>query len=209
MQKILTLPKLILTEGKNLRQTIQNRKSVRNFDPEKNLTVRQLATILWATYGTKISGADTVTSASYAIPSAGGIYPLEIFVVVGRDAIQGEIREGIYRYAPKNHTLIKVSDSDIRQELSQACLGQRFIQIAPISIIIAAEPKRMPPRYSDRTTRYIDMEAGHAAQNLYLICADLGLATVEVGAFIDEDTNSLFDSSYPVLLVMPVGYELK
>ncbi|NQU19036.1 SagB/ThcOx family dehydrogenase, partial [bacterium] len=141
----LKLPKPILSEGKQLRQDIQERYSNRSFDDKKALSLEQLSTILWATYGKKIKNVDAITSATYTIPSAGGIYALEIFVVVGKGASE-EIKEGVYHYIKEDHKLRMLSSTDKRGELASACLRQRFIEDAPMSIVITASPNRMIQR---------------------------------------------------------------
>ncbi|MFC1709433.1 SagB/ThcOx family dehydrogenase [Candidatus Omnitrophota bacterium] len=201
----LKLPQPKLSEGKNLRQDIQDRYSNRSFDNKKPLSLEQLSTMLWATNGKKITDVDSVTSASYTIPSAGAIYALEIFVMVGRDAVEG-LSEGLYHYEKDGHNLKSVSNLDKRKELSAACLGQKFVKDAPVSIIIAAEFGSMAQKYGSRAEQYVNMEAGHAAQNLYLIVNDLDLTTVEVGAFMDEEVAEVLEIKFPVLLIMPVGY---
>lgn len=202
----LKLPKPILSEGKQLRQDIQERYSNRSFDDKKALSLEQLSTILWATYGKKIKNVDAITSATYTIPSAGGIYALEIFVVVGKGASE-EIKEGVYHYIKEDHKLRMLSSADKRGELASACLRQRFIEDAPMSIVITASPNRMIQRYGKRAERYVILEAGHAAQNLCLIANDLGLTTVEIGAFIDEGVAKVLNTTYAVLLVVPIGYK--
>lgn len=195
-----------LTQGKNLRQNMQQRYSNRSFDEKKPLNIEQLSSVLWATYGKKIEGVDSVTSASYVIPSAGAIYALEIFALIGKDAVEG-IPKGLYYYNKEEHILKPVSNADKRKELSIACLGQKFIEHAPVSIIIAAQFGAMAQRYRNRAKQYVHMEAGHAAQNLYLIVNDLGLTTVEIGAFMDDKVTAVLEIEYPVLLIMPIGYK--
>lgn len=204
--KELKLPQPNLDEGKKLRQNIQERYSNRSFNYKKTISLDQLSTILWAANGKKIKNIDAITSASYVIPSAGGIYALEIFVVIGKNSLEG-LKEGIYYYIKNDHVLRLISDRDKRKELASACLNQGFIQEAPMSIIIATQFGPMEQRYGQRAQRYVILEAGHAAQNLYLVANDLGLTTVEVGAFIDEEVAKVVGSKYPVLLVMPVGYK--
>jgi SagB-type dehydrogenase family enzyme len=149
---------------------------------------------------------DAITSASYTIPSAGAIYALEIFVLIGEGCVKN-LPAGLYYYKKDEHGLKLISNLDKRKELSAACLGQNFIEEAPISVIIAAEFGSMAQRYGNRAERYINLEAGHAAQNLYLITNDLGLSTVEVGAFMDAEVSAVLETEYPVLLIMPIGYK--
>ncbi|MFH1622415.1 MAG: SagB/ThcOx family dehydrogenase [Candidatus Omnitrophota bacterium] len=202
----LKLPQPQISQGKSLRENIQERFSNRSFDNKKQLSLEQISSILWATYGKKIEDVDARTSASYVIPSAGAVYALEILLVVGKDSVEN-LRQGIYYYETESHSLKQLSDQDKRKELTAACLGQKFIEDAPISIIIAAQFGSMAQKYGSRAERYINFEAGHAAQNLYLIVNDLGLTTVEVGAFMDADVARVLEIEYPILLLMPIGYK--
>jgi SagB-type dehydrogenase family enzyme len=199
------LPKPKLSQGKYLRQNIEERRSGRSFS-NKKLDIDTLSTVIWATYGRKIKDIGAITSASYTIPSAGAIYPLEIFVVVGKNSVDN-LGGGLYRYSKDEHTLIQVSNLDKRKDLTSSCLGQKFIESAAVSIVITANFDLMKQRYKDRAERYVILEAGHAAQNIYLIANDLGLSTVEVGAFKDEEVSKTLGINFPVLLIMPIGYE--
>jgi len=49
------------------------------------------------------------------------------------------------------------------------------------------------------------MEVGHATQNIYLQCEALGLGTVAVGAFSDEEVMAILDTEYDPLMIVPIG----
>jgi len=185
----LPLPK---TQGEmSLEEVIQKRKSKREF-LGKPLTLEQASQILWA---------------SYAVPSAGALYPLEIYIVVGGDCVS-DLEAGVYHYLPANHSLEKVSEDDLRSELATACLGQSFIAEAPVSLVIAADCERTTSKYGERGIRYVQMEAGHAAQNVYLEAASLGLGTVAIGAFDDGEVSKVLQlpAVHKPLYIMPIGY---
>jgi len=188
---------------RNSTKIIQSRISKRNFK-RTSLKKEQLSLILWSAGGVKI---DAVTSASRTIPSAGATHPLEFYIVVGADSVD-DIAQGVYRYIIKEHALEPLSDKDIRADLSSACLNQDFIADAPISIVIAAQYNRTTQRYRDRGIRYVHMEAGHSSQNIYLMVADLNLATVEIGAFSDNAVKDIvgLEKDIEPLIIMPVGY---
>lgn len=187
----------------NLGSLLKRRYSCRSFQ-DKMLNLDEIATILWATCGKKY---DSVTTATRTIPSAGATYPLELYLVVGKNSVD-KLKEGLYHYLIEEHSLELVSEGDKRKELSGACLGQDFIAQAPVSLIIAANFKRTTTRYGIRGERYCFMEAGHASQNTYLTVTNLGLATVEVGAFIDDSVRGVLslDKDCAPLIVMPIGY---
>jgi len=183
-----------------LEAAIVRRRSIRRFAPEP-ISQPQLSQILWATQGV----ADT-SSRDRVVPSAGATYPLEIFVVCGSNCV-GEISEGIYHYNPDNHSLTRYYERDVRAELATAALGQKYVREAPVDIVIYAVYERTLTRYGARGERYVHMEAGHAGQNIYLQAAALGLATVAIGAFHDEEVREVLrlDKQYKPLYIMPVG----
>lgn len=108
----------------------------------------------------------------------------------------------------EEHSLEFIVEGDKRQELASACLGQNFIKEAPVSLVIAANFSLTTAHYGARGQHYVYMEAGHASQNTYLAVTNLGLGTVEVGAFIDEQAKKVLsiDKDYTPLIIMPIGY---
>lgn len=190
-------------EDRGFKPLLDRRHSCRAFQ-EKTLRLNDLAALLWASCGKK---PDAVTSASRTIPSAGATNPLEVYIVVGRNAV-GHLKEGLYHYIIEEHSLELIKEGDRRRELKESCLGQNFISQAPVSLVIAADFTRTTQRYLERGQRYVYMEAGHACQNVYLAAASLGLDTVEVGSFFDDAVKNALGlpKEYTPLAVMPIGY---
>ncbi len=167
----------------------------------KPVSQSQLSQILWAAQGITNS-----LRKRRAVPSAGATYPLEIFVVCGRNSVEG-IDAGIYHYDLARHSLTQHHKGDARIELATAALDQEFIYEAPVDIVICAEYERTLSRYGHRGERYVHIEVGHAGQNIYLQATALGLATVAIGAFNDEQVSEVLrlDKQYKPLYIMPVG----
>ena len=137
-------------------------------------------------------------------PSAGALYPLEVFLVVGTAS---DLPAGVYRYRPQAHELVCIAEGDRRAKLAAAALEQEWLAEAPVTIAFAAVYERTARKYRQRAERYVHMEVGHAAQNVHLQAAALALGTVVVGAFADADVKqvlALADNEQPVCL-MPVG----
>jgi len=186
-----------------LDESLNKRISVRKFE-KTPLNLEQVAKLLWSANGKKVDG---VSGPSRILPSAGATYPLEVFLIVGKDSVEG-LSEGVYLYDYENNQLIKILDKDVREELSSACLNQRFIAQAPITILVAADFNRTTQWYGRRGERYVIMESGHACQNIYLMATSLGLGTVEVGAFNDFEVKRLLNlpKNFEPLSLMPVGF---
>ncbi len=184
----------------SLEEAITRRRSVRDFIPE-SISQSQLSQILWSAQGI------TATSGKYrTVPSAGATYPLEIFVVCGTNCVEG-IGDGIYHYNIDSHSLTLHYRGDVRPDLATAALNQEFIYEAPVDIVICAEYERTLRRYGSRGERYVPMEVGHAGQNIYLQATALGLGTVAIGAFHDDQVREVLrlDKQYKPLYIMPVG----
>ena len=124
-------------------------------------------------------------------PSAGALYPLEVYLVAGRVAT---LPAGIYRYDPRRHQLVPTVSGDRRRELTLAALHQSWIADAPAVVVIAAVFRRTSTKYGGRGERYVHIEAGHAAENVCLQAVALGLGTTIVGAFSDAEVKRLLGS---------------
>jgi len=191
------LPEPIYDSDTSIEEAILNRRSIRNYT-DQPLTLQDVSQLLWSAQG--ITG----TSGFRAAPSAGATYPLETYIVVGD--VEG-FDEGIYRYKPHQHVLVKVLDGEHRESLADAALNQQFIAEAPLNIVITAIYERTTGRYGERGIRYVHMEAGHAAQNVYLQAAALGLGTTIVGAFDDAEVTEVAELRHEEtpLCLLPIG----
>jgi SagB-type dehydrogenase family enzyme len=207
-QTIIKLPSPQLKGKVSLEETILRRRSIRRYSKEP-LHLSQLSQILWSAQG--ITG----TRAFRAAPSAGATYPVEIFVVVGKQGVIAgeakqapeELQAGIYHYEANSHSLSLHRLADLRPDLARATLDQEFIIDAPVDIVICALYHRTSYRYGRRGERYVHMEVGHVGENIHLQAVALGLAAVEVGAFHDEEVRTVLgvDEQIKPLYIMPVG----
>ena len=118
-------------------------------------------------------------------------------------------KDGLFHYMPEANALETVSKDDVRKELAAASYSQQFVAEAPIDIVITAVHSRITPRYGERGIRYTDMEAGHAAENVFLQAVALGLDSVAVGAFSDDQVAKILKlpSGTKPLYILPVGYK--
>jgi len=181
-------------------EAISKRRSIRSYKDEP-LTLFKISQLLWAAQGI------TSKDGKRAAPSAGATYPIELYLVVGAAE---NLEPGVYHYNPQNHSLTLVFTGDVRTELMDACLGQDWVGEAPVSIVICAVYERTTARYGERGVRYVHIEVGCVCENIYLEATSLGLGTVAVGAFYDDEVANILQlpESVKPLLVMPVGIPL-
>ena len=134
-----------------------------------------------------------------AAPSAGALYPLELYVVTP---------EQVMHYLPDGHQAETRAVSDLRPGLKAAAVNQSTITAAPVVIVVAAVPGRLSYRYGGKAEAFVQFEVGHAAQNILLQAAALGLVAVPVGSLDPSraaDTLAL-PADQTVLYLIPVGH---
>jgi SagB-type dehydrogenase family enzyme len=176
----------------SLEEAIASRRSVREFTAEP-LSLEEISQLLWAAQGiTDPRGLRTA-------PSAGALYPLELYVAV---------EEGVYHYVPQSHSLSVVLQEDRRGDVWEAGLRQDALAEAPAIFVVAAVYERTEAKYGDRAERYVKLEAGHAAQNILLQAVALKLGAVPIGAFYDDQVQAALHlpADHEPLYLIPVGH---
>lgn len=182
----------------SVERAIHNRRSIRSYS-NVPMTLAEVSQLLWSAQG--------ITDPSWNLrtaPSAGALYPLEIYVVVGNVI---DLEKGIYKYDPKNHELKLILKGEKRMDLASSALGQSSIVDGAIVLVFAAVFERTTVKYGERGIKYVYMEVGHSAQNVYLQAYTLGLGTVVIGAFYDDKVKkalNMLENENP-LYIMPIG----
>jgi len=194
--KFIALPKPKVEGKVSVEESILKRRSRRSYS-SRELTLGQISQLLWAAQGI------TDKRRNYrAAPSAGALYPLEIYLVK---------KEGLYHYIPEGHRLEFIKSEDLRPGLTKAAWGQRSIGEAPVSIVICAIYSRVTSKYGLRGNRYVEIEVGSAAENIHLQAVALGLDSGPIGAYTDDAVAKLLElpRDCEPLYIIPVGYAKK
>ena len=198
--RIIELPEPQLRGDISLEETLFKRRSVREYSTA-SLSLEEVSQLLWAAQGI------TAGWGGRTAPSAGGTYPLEIYLVVGR---VDELSPGVYKYRPDGHQLREIVSTDVQTEVAKVVLDQVWVRDGAIVIIIAAVFERTTGKYGERGRNYVYIEAGHAAQNILLQATALDLGAVPVGAFEDgklKQITGMADDEVP-LYVIPAGRKI-
>lgn len=164
--------------------TLEARRSVREYTGTP-LAADVLSGLLRYAYGQTGAG-----DRRYA-PSAGALYPLELYPVVLEGA--GAVPSGLYHYNVRDHALERLPADDLRESLAGAIFVPEAARTASVAIAITAVFGRTKIKYGERGYRFALLEAGHVAHNLCLIAAAFGLATAPIGGFVDDALNGLLD----------------
>ena len=188
---VVSLPAPATSGGMTLTEALRTRRSTRNYT-NVALTQQEISQLLWAAQGIMDAKGHR------AAPSAMAKYFLTLYVATA---------DGLFQYMPDGHKLKKLSSTDLRAKLSQ----QPSVSSAPAVFIITGDYARAKTSLNapqDIAPRFVDLEAGHATQNLLLQATAIQLAGVTAGG-IDPaqvaQAASLPDSSRPIYLV-PVGH---
>jgi SagB-type dehydrogenase family enzyme len=176
----------------SVEEAIERRRSMREFSGVA-LSDAELGQLLWAA-----QGITDRTMGLRTAPSAGALYPLELYLVT---------KSGVFHYEVRSHQLRQTKSTDVRQALSHAALGQESVRDAPAVFVFAGVYRRTANKYGVRAERYVHMEAGHAAQNLLLQAVALGLVAVPIGAFRDDEVEQVLalPAMHQALYLVPVG----
>ncbi len=182
------LPSPRTTSQVSLEAALEQRRSIRSFLPDP-LTEEEISQLLWAAQGV------TDPPARRTAPSAGALYPLELYAFTPT---------AVLHYEPAAHAVTVRFEGDHRPALQAAAWCQDPVGEAPVTFVIAAVVERTAAKYGERATRYVQLEAGHAAQNILLQAVALGLGAVPIGAFRDGEVAGLLElpgAERPVYLV--------
>jgi len=197
----LRLPKPDLSEPADLWQCLAKRRSERDTTPDP-LRIEELAKLLWAAQGvTARAGIYLMRTA----PSAGALYPFENYLYI--DRVEG-VAQGIYHFDVAEFALVCLQQGNFNQQITAASLGQPVVRRAAVVIIWSAMMLRCMVKYRERAVRYIAMDMGHVCQNVQLAATALGFGSCPIGAFYDDELNSLLGldgQEETVLYMVTVG----
>ncbi len=175
-----------LTKGEpNLWKLLQKRRSRREYNAGRSVALAELSSLLWATQGLTAHSGDTFFRTA---PSAGGLFPVETYLSVR--AVEG-LEQGLYHFRPLTFDLEFLRKGDLSKDLAEAALQQDLILDAQATFIWSAVIARSRWKYRQRAYRYIYLDAGHIAQNLYLAAEALSLGACAIGAFYDDEMNKI------------------
>lgn len=194
--KSIQLPQPKMTGGKPLMEALKDRKSLRDFKPDR-LPLQVLSNLLWAA-----AGVNRPDSGRRTAPSSMNWQEVDIYVVM---------ESGVYLYQAKGHLLELVLAKDVRGDTGRFFQG--FVKSAPLNLVYVANFSRIGSvsgAFVSEQEKYIfsSVSAGTMIQNVYLFCASEGLGTV-VRGLIDKEAftkDAGLTSKQKILMAQTVGY---
>lgn len=197
-QETVALPKP-KAKGMSLADALKKVLSDRVY-ADKALAIPDLSYVLWVTAGNRF-GVDTYTGASRTYPSAFGIYPVRMYLLVGK--VDG-VKPGFYQYAAADHGLKLLKEGDFRTQVVEGSQYALFAAQAPATLVVTADLGKISGERG--RTVYLPMEVGYVAQTMRLAAASAGLSSGIIGSFEPAKAKALFGIKDEPILLLPFGY---
>lgn len=190
----------------SIKEVIRKRRSRRKFTDEP-LSLEELSYLLWATQGvTKAANLRDGVLTYRTVPAGGALQPFETYLAVNR--VTG-VEPGLYRYLPMEHKLLFMrSEPDLMERAAIGCAGQEFVATSAVVFIWACVPYRKEWRYAAASHKIIAQDSGHLCQNLYLAAESIGAGTCAIGAYFQDEMDTLLGVDGEdefTIYVAPVG----
>jgi SagB-type dehydrogenase family enzyme len=186
---------------------MKNRRSIRSYKSTP-LTLAEISQILWAGYGITYSAGNLppfLRGGLRTAPSAGALYPLDLYIVVWNAS---DLPAGVYWYKSEKHQLVRIFEGNKHDALSEAAFDQPHFETAAAAIVYSAIFERNTQKYGQRgRERYVCMDLGHSAENIYLQAYALNIGTCAIGAFTDIRVKQVvgMTKKEEPLYIMPLG----
>jgi len=182
--KSILLPQPQMDNGASLWKVLLKRRSTRDYS-KAPLSISELSNLLWATQGI----TEEASSPWYrTVPSAGALHPIDTYLVSNR--VEG-LDSAVYFLNVTGFSLEMKRKGYFPLQIAQAALDQEMAQAAAVVFVWVAVIRRSSQKYRQRAYRYIYLDCGHIAQNLYLAATAMGLGCCGIAAFFDDEVNNL------------------
>ncbi len=188
-------------------KVINNRRSLREYDPTYKISLNELFHIFYYSYGitnqSKIPDTDYILGLRN-VPSAGALYPLEIYTSL----FNSQIREGLYHYQDRDNCLELIKEGNHVEELRKIINAEPYVNIKNSSgvIFITGLIERNSIKYGERGYRFILQEVGYVGLLISYMCEYLGLGSCLIGSCIDDEVNEylgidgLFETIHTIII---------
>jgi len=181
-----------LKNTSNFFDLLIQRRSHRNFDENYKISLFEISNLLYQSYGvterTKISGFNVEGHIGFRnVPSGGGLYPLEIYIVL----FNSHIENGLYHYRPDTNAIEFLKQGDFADELNKIIQAEPYVNMKSASCIVLTTGiiERLIIKYGDRGYRFLMQEVGFISQTISLLAESLELGSCMLGGYNDDKVN--------------------
>lgn len=182
--RVVELPEPLLKGNESLWDAMRKRRSIRRYS-NKPISLNELSLLIWSVAGIT---EETAYYSFRTAPSAGALHPVETYLIVNNVTA---LEPGMYHINVPRFALEMLKQGKFGDKTASACLGQDMCAHAAVVFLWTAVVPRCRSKYQERAYRYIYMDAGHAAQNLYLAATGMDFGCCAIGAFYDDEVNAI------------------
>lgn len=169
----------------SLKASLMCRKSDREYVAPINFN--ELSTIIYYSCGMLPDNEDS----RRMYPSAGARYPIECYIL--SKSVEG-INPGLYHYNVKNNTIETLFCGNIEKDIDEILTSQKSLfEASSALLILTTVLSRTEVKYGVNAYNFSLIEAGHIAQNIYLVSKSLDVGTCAIGTLHRTAVNNLLD----------------
>jgi SagB-type dehydrogenase family enzyme len=184
-------------------QLVNRRRSVRAYDPKYLVSLNELEVVLHHSYGVTRKEAINNKGGYMGyrnVPSAGGLYPLEIYLVL----FHTQLKQGLYHYDNLGNNLVLIKEGNHMEAMREMIKAEPYIDVKSAcgAILVTGLIERQAIKYGERSYRFMMQECGYVSYLMALLMEHIGLGSCTAGAFIDQDLNNFLeiDGGYETIL---------
>lgn len=171
---------------KKLPSIFTKRRSIRSFDNTTTITKQQLESVF-----SSISQYKTDNGVKYCYPSAGGLYPIDCYIFVKENRIEG-IDPGLYLFDPIAMTLNFVADGKTIDRTCHYFLNRNIFDESAFSMFIFYNSEVSMPKYQSRAYFYGILDIGIMTGYLQLAAENVGISSCSIGDMKFENIKNEF-----------------
>lgn len=197
--------KIYINSKNGLPKYISERESIRTFDKSRVIEKWKLEELLSALRQRRVSG-----EIKYYYPSAGGLYPLDIYIWIKKDSIEG-MRQGLYYYCPVDNSLNNIFKSNTLTDEIHYYSNKNIFNTSNMSIFIVYNAQVTMPKYGSDAYFYACIDTGIVTQLITTVAELLGLSVCSIGKVDICKVNEYLElsSNQCLLHTIEIGYKSK
>ena len=171
-------------------ESSQDAEQTASMNADQLLWWQRLSRLLINSYGltAKVATASGEPFYLRAAPSAGGLYPAELYLISRGTSL---LPAGLYNYQVRTHSLLRFWEDHPWQSLQSACFWHPSLANTQLAIVITSVFHRSAWRYQARAYRRIFLDSGHLLGNLDVAGSLCDYRPHLIGGFVDEAMNQL------------------
>jgi SagB-type dehydrogenase family enzyme len=182
---------------------LQERKSHRKFNENEKIPLVYISQLL-----SVFRQRELDHHIQYYYPSAGGLYPIDIFLYVKEDRIE-QLRKGIYYYNPIDNSLSLVNGDCVITEDAHFYTNKSIFNSSATSIYMIYNAEATMPKYGGSGYLYACIDTGIMISTMVHVAEMLNIGTCSIGEMEFETIKDQFKLNHKQVLIHTVELGFK